>query len=49
MDINPSSVAPNYFFKLFESVAGYGLGSSLVALVTRIGGSVFEATSEIGS
>ena len=44
-----SSTNPNYFRKLFEAVAGYGLGSSLVALITRVGGGMFEAATETGS
>jgi Na+/H+-translocating membrane pyrophosphatase len=38
-----------YFRKLFEAVAGYGLGASLVALVTRLGGGMFEGATEAGS
>ena len=48
-DLSTASLDPFYFRKMFEAVAGYGLGASLVALVTRTGGGMFEATSETGS
>jgi Na+/H+-translocating membrane pyrophosphatase len=34
-------MTPDYFYGLFEAVAGYGLGASMVALITRVGGGMF--------
>ena len=48
-DLNNSSVAPDYYMNLFEAVAAYGLGASMIALITRIGGGIFEAATEAGS
>lgn len=38
-----------YFRGVFESVAGYALGTSLVSIFTRVSGGVFSAASEVGA
>ena len=34
---------------LFESVAGYGLGGSTVALFARVGGGIYTKAADVGA
>jgi Na+/H+-translocating membrane pyrophosphatase len=47
--LDDHSADPNYFRGLFEAVAGYALGTSLVSIFTRVSGSVFATSSEFGA
>lgn len=35
--------------RLFELIAGYGLGASFVALFTRVGGGIYTKAADVGS
>ena len=37
------------FVILFESIAGYGLGGSLVALFCRVGGGIYTKAADVGA
>jgi len=37
------------FLKMFEAVAGYGLGGSTVALFGRVGGGIFTKAADVGA
>jgi len=49
MNIDDSSKVDNYYYDIFEAVAGYGLGGSTVALFARVGGGIFTKAADIGS
>ena len=49
MDIEDSSTDAKYFEIMFESVAGYGLGGSTVAMFARVGGGIFTKAADLGS
>jgi Na+/H+-translocating membrane pyrophosphatase len=34
---------------MFESIAGYGLGGSAVALFCRVGGGIFTKAADVGA
>lgn len=38
-----------YYSKLFESIAGYGLGGSTVALFGRVGGGIYTKAADVGA
>jgi H+-translocating diphosphatase len=38
-----------YFEPLFESIAGYGLGASFVALFGRVGGGIYTKAADVGA
>ena len=40
---------PEYFSHIMESVAGYGLGGSSVALFSRVGGGIFTKAADVGA
>jgi Na+/H+-translocating membrane pyrophosphatase len=46
-DDNGSS--QNYYRSLFESIAGYGLGGSFVALFGRVGGGIYTKAADVGA
>jgi Na+/H+-translocating membrane pyrophosphatase len=48
-NLDSSSSSPNYYRGLFEAVAGYALGTSLVSIFTRVCGGVFTASAEVGA
>lgn len=48
-NLDSSNQNPNYYRGLFEAVAGYALGTSLVSIFTRISGGVFAASAEVGA
>jgi inorganic pyrophosphatase len=39
----------NYYSRLFESIAGYGLGGSTVALFGRVGGGIYTKAADVGA
>ena len=39
----------NFYLKLFESIAGYGLGGSTVALFGRVGGGIYTKAADVGA
>lgn len=49
MEIDDSSEDGKYYEIMFESVAGYGLGGSTVALFARVGGGIFTKAADLGS
>ena len=44
-----SSSNNEYYEPLFESVAGYGLGGSFVALFGRVGGGIYTKAADVGA
>lgn len=38
-----------YYRSLFESIAGYGLGGSFVALFGRVGGGIYTKAADVGA
>lgn len=49
LGLDNSSNSPKYYEFLFETVAGYGLGGSTVALFARVGGGIFTKAADLGS
>lgn len=49
LDLQDSSKAGNYYDFLFESIAGFGLGGSTIALFARVGGGIFTKAADLGS
>ena len=45
--IEPSS--NENVLKMFEMIAGYGLGGSTVALFGRVGGGIYTKAADVGS
>lgn len=39
----------HYYLKLFEAIAGYGLGGSTVALFGRVGGGIYTKAADVGA
>jgi len=37
------------YSRLFESIAGYGLGGSTIALFGRVGGGIFTKAADVGA
>lgn len=48
-DLNDSDLNSKYFEILFESIAGYGLGGSFVALFGRVGGGIYTKAADVGA
>lgn len=44
-----SSSNNEYYEPLFESIAGYGLGGSFVALFGRVGGGIYTKAADVGA
>jgi Na+/H+-translocating membrane pyrophosphatase len=49
LGLSDSSSNSNYYAKLFESIAGYGLGGSFVALFGRVGGGIYTKAADVGA
>jgi Na+/H+-translocating membrane pyrophosphatase len=49
MNLQDHQLKGDYFRGIFEAVAGYALGTSLVSIFTRVSGGVFAAASEVGA
>lgn len=47
--LNDGDSNNDYFNPLFESVAGYGLGGSFVALFGRVGGGIYTKAADVGA
>ena len=47
-EIKPWSDQDGYK-KLFEAIAGYGLGGSFVALFGRVGGGIYTKAADVGA
>jgi len=45
--LNPTTLSQ--FKELFESIAGYGLGGSTVALFCRVGGGIYTKAADVGA
>mgnify|MGYP000990885111 FL=1 len=39
----------DYYGILFETIAGYGLGGSFVALFGRVGGGIYTKAADVGA
>lgn len=39
----------NLYSRLFEAIAGYGLGGSTVALFGRVGGGIYTKAADVGA
>lgn len=46
---NTAAKDTDYYMKLFESIAGYGLGGSTVALFGRVGGGIYTKAADVGA
>lgn len=46
---NQFSINCDFYQKLFESIAGYGLGGSTVALFGRVGGGIYTKAADVGA
>lgn len=44
-----NSIKPDYYGILFETIAGYGLGGSFVALFGRVGGGIYTKAADVGA
>lgn len=44
-----AGIETNYYEKLFEAIAGYGLGGSTVALFGRVGGGIYTKAADVGA
>lgn len=49
MSIGDTSLEFNYYETMFESIAGYGLGGSTIALFARVGGGIYTKAADLGS
>jgi Na+/H+-translocating membrane pyrophosphatase len=49
MDLNNVSVLTDYYRHLFETISGYGLGGSTVALFARVGGGIYTKAADVGA
>jgi|LakMenEpi03Aug12_release.lakeMendotaPanAssembly.Ray.scaffolds.fasta_scaffold146380_2 inorganic pyrophosphatase len=47
--LNDGDSNNQYFKPLFESIAGYGLGGSFVALFGRVGGGIYTKAADVGA
>lgn len=47
--LNDSDPYQKYYHNLFESIAGYGLGGSFVALFGRVGGGIYTKAADVGA
>lgn len=49
LSLDEESKSANYYDFLFETIAGFGLGGSTVALFARVGGGIFTKAADLGS
>lgn len=49
MGLNNTSASADYYKHLFETISGYGLGGSTVALFARVGGGIFTKAADVGA
>jgi inorganic pyrophosphatase len=49
LGLDHQSKNQTYYLYLFESIAGFGLGGSTVALFARVGGGIFTKAADLGS
>lgn len=49
LGLEDQSKSSNYYSFLFESIAGFGLGGSTIALFARVGGGIFTKAADLGS
>lgn len=47
--LDDSGAGEKYYRGLFESIAGYGLGGSFVALFGRVGGGIYTKAADVGA
>lgn len=47
--LDENGSAQQYYRGLFESIAGYGLGGSFVALFGRVGGGIYTKAADVGA
>ncbi len=47
--LEESGAGEKYYRGLFESIAGYGLGGSFVALFGRVGGGIYTKAADVGA
>ena len=48
-ELNEKGSGESYYRALFESIAGYGLGGSFVALFGRVGGGIYTKAADVGA
>lgn len=46
---NIAGIETKFYEKLFEAIAGYGLGGSTVALFGRVGGGIYTKAADVGA
>ena len=49
LGLEDTSEKHNYYEAMFESIAGFGLGGSTVALFARVGGGIFTKAADLGA
>jgi Na+/H+-translocating membrane pyrophosphatase len=49
LGLNNSSASIDYYRHLFETISGYGLGGSTVALFARVGGGIYTKAADVGA
>ena len=49
LNIEDQSEDEQYYERIFEAVAGYGLGGSTVAMFARVGGGIYTKAADLGS
>lgn len=49
LNVDISNSNGDHYRGLFEAVAGYALGTSIVSIFTRVSGGVFTASAEVGA